>query len=333
MTRDDYIQASTRTRVLEKRLLSRAQYDQLVEAKDMDEVFRLLSETVYGPYFSKADTPQSLDNAVDQALKDFYRDMRSMAPDKELVDIFLLKYRIHNHKVFMKELLLGEDQSDVYMDIDDGDFLERKETLMLMDEQLREREFPAYFAQALAAFDKTKDAQFIDIYADAAYFEKMLEYADELDVPMITEYVRDLIDFTNLKTLFRMRRQMRNATLVDDALIAGGNLAKNEISARFFDSVEDVVAQLKLKKVGSALQKGFEAYETNHKLASFEKYFENHSMDRLKDAKMINYGPEVLFAFMLAKETEIKNLRLILVSKLNNLPPEKIRERLRGTYV
>lgn len=332
MTRDDYIQASTRTRVLEKRLLSRPQYDQLIDAKDMDEVFRLLNETVYGPYFSKLEGNYTFDQALDKALRDFYQDMRQMAPDKELVDIFLLKYQIHNHKVFIKELLLGEDQSEVYLDIDGSDFLDRKETLGLMDEKLREREFPPYYSAALAAYDKTKDAQFIDILADAAYFEQMLALAYRLDVPMITEYVRDLIDFTNLKTLFRMRRQLKNATLLNDALIEGGNLEKNQLTGRFFDGIEETVAALKLKKVGPALVKGFEVYETTHKLASFEKYFENHAMDRLKDAKMINYGPEVLFAYMLAKETEIKNLRLILVSKLNNLPADKIRERVRGSY-
>lgn len=333
MTRADYIQASTRTRVLEKRLLSRAQYDQLIDARDMDEVFRLLNETEYGAYFNKVEGPHAYDQALDKALQDFYKDMRWMAPDKELVDIFLLKYKIHNHKVFMKELLLGEDQAEVYMDIDGSDFLERKETLMLMDEKLREREFPEYFAKALKAYDKTGDAQFVDIYADASYFEQMLALATKLDVVMITDYVKDLIDFTNLKTLFRMRKQLKNAALLQDTLIEGGHLEKNMLARRFFDPIEDIAASLKNKRVGTALRKGFEAYESTHKLASFEKYFENHSMDRLKDAKMVNYGPEVLFAYLLAKETEVKNLRIILVSKLNNLPAEKIRERIRGTYV
>lgn len=333
MTRADYIQASTRTRVLEKRLLSRTQYDQLIEARDMDEVFRLLNETVYGPYFSKVEDPHFYDEALDKAMQDFYKDMRWMAPDKELVDIFLLKYKIHNHKVFMKELLLGEDQEELYLNIDDSDFLNRKETLLLMDEKLREREFPPYYTKALAAYDKTKDAQFIDIYADQAYFDEMLELAKKLDVPMITEYVKDLIDFTNLKTLFRMRKQLRNATMLHDALIDGGNLERNQLTSRFFDPVDEIVADFKLKRVGPALQKGFDVYLQNQKLAGFEKYFENHSMDRLKDVKMVNYGPEVLFAYMLAKETEVKNLRLILVSKLNNLPADKIRERIRGTYV
>ena len=51
-----------------------------------------------------------------------------------------------------------------------------------------------------------------------------------------------------------------------------------------------------------------------------------------KEAKKINYGPEVPFAYLMAKENEIRNLRILLVSKLNNLPKNFIKERLRETY-
>jgi len=36
--------------------------------------------------------------------------------------------------------------------------------------------------------------------------------------------------------------------------------------------------------------------------------------------------------YIISKETEIKNLRIILVSKLNSLPREFTLERLRETY-
>ena len=56
-------------------------------------------------------------------------------------------------------------------------------------------------------------------------------------------------------------------------------------------------------------------------------------MDLIKETNSINYGAEVIFAYLIAKEVEIKNLRLVLVGKVNDLPFEFIKERLREVYV
>ena len=44
-------------------------------------------------------------------------------------------------------------------------------------------------------------------------------------------------------------------------------------------------------------------------------------------------GPEPVIAYLLAKENEIKIIRIIMVGKINRLPTEEIRERLRDVYV
>ena len=56
-------------------------------------------------------------------------------------------------------------------------------------------------------------------------------------------------------------------------------------------------------------------------------------MTIMKEAKFIPFGGEPLLAYIYAKETEIKVVRIIMVGKLNNISPEVIRERLRDIYV
>ena len=63
-----------------------------------------------------------------------------------------------------------------------------------------------------------------------------------------------------------------------------------------------------------------------------EKALDNVRMNVIKKAKSITYGAEILYAFLQAKETEIKNIRIVLVSKLNGISSEEIRERLRDIY-
>src|SRR5699024_5979671 len=68
-------------------------------------------------------------------------------------------------------------------------------------------------------------------------------------------------------------------------------------------------------------------------LLNLEKAIDDHFMDFAKKAKSMTYGPEVLLGYLIAKEQEIKNLRIIFISKLNSLPKDFTRERLRETYV
>ena len=68
-------------------------------------------------------------------------------------------------------------------------------------------------------------------------------------------------------------------------------------------------------------------------MSEFERQKDNYFMELVKDVKKVTYGPEVLFAYLYARETEIKNIRMILISKLNSTDTNSIRERLRETYV
>lgn len=332
MNRQDFIQASARTRVLEKGLITRTQFERMVDAKDIQELFQILNETSYGDYFTKLDRPSDYEQALKKANRDFYQDVAWMSPNRQLIRVLSLKYEYHNYKVFLKELLLKENLSELYLDVTDSAFLEQKDTLLQLEDKQRQKQMPDFYQRALDAYEKTGDVQLIDIYVDAAYFAELRDTAAKLDVPMITEYVTDLIDFTNLKTLFRMKRQMKNVNLLSEVLIDGGNIPKERLIGRFFDSMDDIIRSLRQEAVGPTLLKGAAAFDKDHKLGSFEKAFENHAMEKILATKGITYGPEVLFSYLLARETEIKNLRMLIISKINQVSPEASRERLRGTY-
>ena len=64
-----------------------------------------------------------------------------------------------------------------------------------------------------------------------------------------------------------------------------------------------------------------------------EKLIDNYIMNMMRDAKIIPFGVEPVIAYIYAKETEIKIIRIIMVGKLNNIAVEVIRERLRDIYV
>ena len=66
--------------------------------------------------------------------------------------------------------------------------------------------------------------------------------------------------------------------------------------------------------------------------SELEKISDNYLMELNKESKYVVFGPEPLFTYLVAKEREINAVRMIMVSKINNISSDKIRERLRETY-
>ena len=56
-------------------------------------------------------------------------------------------------------------------------------------------------------------------------------------------------------------------------------------------------------------------------------------MGYVKDAKYKTLTPEPVAAYILAKETEAKCVRIIMTCKLQDIDPETIKERVREAYV
>ena len=64
-----------------------------------------------------------------------------------------------------------------------------------------------------------------------------------------------------------------------------------------------------------------------------EKLCDNKRIEFVKKSRFVSFGIEPAIAYIVAKESEIKNLRMILNGKIANTPKEVILERLRETYV
>ena len=67
-------------------------------------------------------------------------------------------------------------------------------------------------------------------------------------------------------------------------------------------------------------------------LSDFEKWCDDAMMERLRAEKTKNFGLEPIIAYMLAVESEMKQVRLILTGKRNLLDENLIRERMRELY-
>lgn len=333
MKRSDFIQGVTRTKVIETRLLSQDKINRMIESPDISDGLRLLSETEYSSSFSGITNPAAYEKVLSSELIRVYEIMREISPDPIVVDLLALKYDYHNLKVMIKEKLVDKDLDYLYMSVSvvPPEFMKR--AYLTGDYKKIPREFKKAIKAVEDDYSKNSDPQRIDFILDEHYFNHFYSMAEATKIDLFINYVQDLIDFTNIQSLIRLKKQNKNLDFAKDVILDKGKIKKDEILEAFDCSIDELVGRFKESKVSENLVKGLNSYKETGRLSVFEKYKDDYLMQINKVSKNINIGPEPIFSYIVAKETEIKTLRIILVGKLNNLSPDVIRERVRELYV
>ncbi|WP_138159833.1 V-type ATP synthase subunit C [Peptoniphilus catoniae] len=331
MDREKFIQASALIRVKEKKFLPGASLERLVEAKDLSEALKFLNDSIYQEHISKLDKAQDYEKALEAQQKVTFKEVYDLCPDRRVVDLIANNYYYHNVKILVKDRALESDLSHLYIDI--GDFDRIGVNKAIDEDQKSDNEFLQGAKLAISEYDESKSPQNIDLVIDNLYFKSLKKLADEMNVDLFKEYVRDLIDFTNISILLRMQNQNRDISFLDKVLIPGGRIRIEDLDKYFYNKLEAESPLFKSLEIGKYLKEGIEDFNKTGSLSMLEEYRDNYFMEKIKKAKSITYGPEVIFAYLYAKEMEVKNLKIILICKLNGIEPSIIRERLRDSYV
>ena len=255
--------------------------------------------------------------------------MQDLAPDKELVDLFKLKYDYHNAKAILKAEAVGTDCKRL---LSDAGRLPGKQLLELYNEEKYSRmpeKLAAAMAEAKAVLARTSNPQLSDFVLDKAYFQELHDAAEGTGSEFLKDYVRALVDSTNLRTAVRTLRMGKSADFLREALAEGGTVETERIAA-----VTDGDG-LKALYIGKPLEKaaalGAEALGGGS-LTQFELACDNAVNARLRQAKYVSYGVETLVAYLAAVEDETTAARMILTGRKAGVAPKTISERLRDLY-
>lgn len=331
MDRNKYVQSSAWIRVLEKNLLSYQYFLRLSEAPTLKDALRMLQDTIYQTYISKLERETDYEIALSEELKRFYKEIYEISPSRIPIDFCAIKYFYHNLKVMAKEYVKGEDLSHLYVPVGQYDVYGLR--ALFSENRESKSEYLKELKKTVEIYEKTKRPSDIDIYLDRCYFNSLLKLADEADEELFYDYVKDTIDFKNIRSLMRANQEGADLEFLQDILIDGGNIYKDNFFNYLNSDIEADSPLFKFSNIYKYVKKGTESFGKKGSLAKFELLVDNEMVDLIKNVKKITYGPEVVFAYVLAKEIELRNLRIIFVSKMNGLSSEFIRERLRDTYV
>lgn len=344
MNRENFIAASTSTRIYEDDLLKARDLERLNDYGSLSEVINALSDSSYASAIQELDRDEEYEKILNKELVKVYEKISDVTPDKNISQYLIEKYNFHNLKLVVKEIIQEEDYSNIYSPMANLDNAYIKKELMTGGDngfalpsvgKTEDRDiYLNYAKKALEAYRETENPAMIDISLDKSYYERELDLAEKTEIESLIDYTKEAIDLINIKTLLRIRGQKLDFDHLKNSLIEGGNLDRADVLSMLSLNADEIIAKTSSLKVNSYLRDSLDREKSeNENLLDLEKAIDDHFMDFAKKAKSMTYGPEVLLGFLIAKEQEIKNLRIIFISKLNSLPKDFTRERLRETYV
>lgn len=328
----DYLFSTGRVRSVEKYMLTREQAQRMIDAKTMEEALRMLDDINYG-YGNEVISPNDYEVLLANEHKKTYDFITSIAPDLEYFNIFLYPYDYHNLKVLMKSEYLGIEESSILIDMGSID-------LKVLKYAVKEREFSELtenmekaLEEIIDTFPRTNDPQIIDIILDKYCYDDMLKLAKLTKNDFIINYVKLQIDSINLKTFVRLRKMNKSWNFFTKVFLQGGDIEEEVFIRNYDESFERLADQLAVYDFKELFLEGIEALKETGKFTKLEKLLDNKLVEHIKIAKHIPYGIEPLAGYLMAKDNEIKIVRIILAGKISGISPELIRERLRETYV
>lgn len=318
-----YPYAVARIRVLEKKLLSNQVLNQMAEEKEPASCFRTLTE--YGYDYPSELNSIGVEKILSAETEKTYGLIRDLVPNAKFIDVFLYKNDYHNLKVLIKSEVSGVDGEQFLIDGGTEPVGKLKKALLDRNYSDLPPVMGKAIAEAFSAYSKTQSGRVVDMIMDKAAFRQMKEGACESRNQFIIDYVSKLCDLTNLKSFLRIRKMNKDFTTFSSVFVEGGILSLNYFLNAF--SMDNPVNSFKATSYGVVCENGMDKGFTE-----FEKLCDNYIMDYVKDAKFKALTLEPLIAYLYARESEIKTVRIILSGKLNNISSKIIKERVREAY-
>lgn len=314
-----------RVKVLETRLLDHSILERLIEANGLKETLRILGETEYSRFFEEIESASDLEKFLTRYLLEIYQLLSEICPNSELVSFFLLKYDFHNLKVWLKAEYLNESPEEMLLPLGELDLSKYGQAIRQGSWQEIPSPYRSALKEAAEKYLETKDGQVIDLILDRELYHQLYLIALREGREFLTELVKKSIDLANIKIFLRAKFLGKEKSFLALALVDYGMIEK-----KFYFDIYDHPWQ---DLAGYFSRTPYDKFVSPElALSHFDRMADNFLLESARQAKFISIGPEPLIGYILAKENEVKLIRLIVMGKLGAWPKKAIRERMRELY-
>ena len=322
MAIQQYTYAVARIRSKELSLLSKSDIEQLMNCRNEKECLRMLADKGWG---------RSQDEAAEQILKvereKTWELIGELVDDMSVFNMFLYTNDFHNLKAAIKQVYTDSKIQDIY--ISQGTIepqviknAVKEHDFTVLPEHMRQCALEAYEAQL-----HTGDGQMCDVIIDKAALETMLLKCRESELELLSDYAELKVAAANINIAIRSCKTKKSKLFLERALAECSTLDRKKLMQAALESLDAIYQYLQYTDYAEAIE------AIKESPSAFERWCDNLIINHIRPQKFNSFTLGPLAAYILARENEIKTVRILLSGKRNEIDDSLIRERMRDMYV
>lgn len=319
----EYTYAVARIRALETSLFSGADIERLLACQDEDQCLQFLSEKGWGDGTGSMDASAMFNREEEKTWEVIY----DVAPDLSVFDVLTYPKLYHNLKAAIKEVCTEIENSNIFYD---DCSIPGKEMLQIVQNKEFSRLPGNMSVTAQEAYETllhTRDGQLCDVIVDRAALDAIYEAGKKSEDEIIRNYAESTVAIADIKIAVRSQKTAKSIDFMKRAMSPCESIHTDQLAKAAAGGMDAIREYLS----GTIYAGGAQALEESP--SAFERWCDNRMMETIKPQKYNSFSVGPLVAYVIARENEIKTVRIILTGKQNDFPDEAIRERIRDMYV
>ena len=323
MSKTQYTYAVARIRALEVSLFSASVIEQLIACKDDEACLRFLQERGWGG----TDVPMDADAILTREREKIWETIGEMHVDMDVFDVLSYASWFHNLKAAVKEVCTGKSGANIYYERTPISGEEMVRIVKEKDYKALPENMQAAAEEAVDILLHSGDGQLCDVVIDRATMEAVKEAGRSSRDEIIRDYAESTVAVANIKIAVRASKTAKSLEFMKRAMAPCDTLNVDGLAHAALAGMDSIIEYLN----GNGYAEAAEALKDSP--SAFERWCDNRIIQTIKPQKSNPFSVGPLVAYVIARENEIKTVRIILTCKQNGLSDDSIRERVREMYV
>ena len=320
---EQYTYAVARIRALEVSLFSNAVIDQLIACQDYGQCLQFLEERGWGD----SETSGNAEAILTREEEKIWEVVRELSIDMDNFAVLSYPKLFHNLKAAIKEVCTSDSGRHIFYDDVE---ISGKEMVEIVEEK-NFGKLPASMQhaaeEAYEALLHTRDGQLCDVIIDKAALDAVYAAGKAAKAPIIRDYAESTVAVADIKIAVRSQKTAKSMEFMKRAMAECSSISVDQLSKAALSGQDAIREYL----TGTAYAEGAEALADSP--SAFERWCDNRIIQTISPQKYNAFTIGPVGAYVIARQNEIKTVRIILSGKLNDLPDDSIRERVREMYV
>jgi V/A-type H+-transporting ATPase subunit C len=338
---------NTRVRAMKSVLLSREEFEELLDENDIGAIVEYLLNAPYEADLAESLTryegADAVEDAVSRNLVRTFNKLLNFAQGefKSLAALFLERWDLAAVKALLRTKHHNLSPQQALEDIPPGPTLTMALIRDLVERDSMEsvvaglvawnRDLGQPLAQNLGEYAETNNLAVLEDALDRRYFVenvRRLSTRGDEDSKFLARFLQMEIDRINLRILFQSRRDPDSARVLA-RLLPGGSLSRDVLERLAQAETPEQAAEVLAPTTYRDLSEQLHRFMQTGQFSALERLFEARLIAEVRTMARTNiFSIAVLMLYAWLKYNEVLNLRLIARAVARHLPQDRVREEL-----